>query len=132
MSLWLNADKRSADWNETLDQTSFQGSITLDENTKNEVTSTRGCPIIELRKQENSDSMSALITMRDCDSRARFLCTLDRSKAVKIANTDKKPDLSCLLPAENKEQTNARKKRDTNGKIVEQSDAKTDSKYLFV
>ena len=132
MSLWLNADKRSTDWTEPLDQTSFQGIITLDENTKNRVTATRGCPILELRKQENSDSMSALITMRDCDSKARFLCTLDMFKAIRAANGDKKPNLSCLLPAESKTQNNARRKRDTNDKIRDQIKGKNDSKYLFI
>ena len=132
MSLWLNTDKRRTDWTEPLDQTSFQGSITLDENTKSPVTATTGCPIMELRKQENSDSMSALITMRDCDSKARFLCTLDMFKAIRGANGDKKPNLSCLLPTESKTQNNARRKRDTNDKMRDQIKGKKDSKYLFI
>ena len=127
VSLWLNVDKKRTDWGEPLDQTSFQGSITLDENTKSQVTATTGCPIMELRKQENSDSMSALITTRDCDSSARFLCTLDMGKAIRAANVDKKPNLSCLLPAESKEQNNARRKRDINGKIRDQIKGKNES-----
>ena len=132
VSLWLNADKRRVDWTEPLDQTSFQGSITLDKNIKDQETVTRGCPIMELRKQENSVSMPALITMRDCDSNARFLCTLDMGKAIRAANVDKRSNLSCLLPANNKEQNNARRKRDTNGKIRELLKEKKGSMYLFI
>ena len=123
MSFWLNGDEQRTEWIEKLDQSKFEDSITYDKSTERQESSSSGCPVTVLRKVENSDSMSALITSKDCDSKARVLCTLDLLKPTN--KLGKKPNLSCLQ-ATNSTSTNVKKadgrrKRDTNSKMSEQT-----------
>lgn len=116
----MNIEEQRTDWIEILDHLNFQDSITLDENMKRQPTSISGCPVMKLEKLDSSDSMSALITSGDCESKARFLCSLDLSKPTKV---NKKPNFSCLQPknfaSKNEEESNRRKKRDSNSETNE-------------
>ena len=76
-----------------------------------------------LRRADNGASPSVMIALKDCDSKAKFLCTLDVSRAHKVSNFDKKSKLACL-PKEKMESTdakknNGRRKRDSNYDLSE-------------
>ena len=115
----MNIEEQRTDWIEILDHLNFQDPITLDESMKRQPTSISGCPVMKLRKLDNSDSISALITSEDCESKARFLCSLDLSKPTKVH----KPNFSCLQPkksaSKNEEESVRRKKRDFNSQTNE-------------
>ena len=116
----MNIEEQRTDWIEILDHLNFQDPITLDESMKRQPTSTSGCPVMKLKKLDNSDSISALITSGDCESKARFLCSLDLSKPTKV---NKQPNFSCLqakkFASKNKVESNRRKKRDSNSETNE-------------
>ena len=116
--MWLNVDEQRTDWIEILDHLKFQDSITLDESTERKPTSTNACPVMKLQKLDNSDSISALITSGDCESKAKFLCSLDLSNPTKV---HKKPNFSCLQPKKsastNGEKINERQKRHSNSEM---------------
>ena len=120
MSLWLNVDEQRTDWIEKLDQSTFQQSVTVDESIKRQALSSSGCPVLELRKIVDSNSTSAFIALKDCESRAKVFCTLDLSKPTKI---EKQPNLACLQATENTsitdENADIRRKRDINVKTEE-------------
>ena len=116
--LWLNVDEQRTDWIEKLDQTMFQDSITLDESMKRQPISTIECPVIKIQKLDNDDSLSALIKSGECESKAKFLCTLDLSKSPKV---QMQPNFSCLHPKKSSsndgKKTSGRKKRGSNDKM---------------
>ena len=129
MSFWLNVDEQRTDWIEKVDQPTFQDSITVDKSTKRQQIASGSCPVLELRKQGNSKSPSALLTTKDCDKKAGVLCTLDLSKST---TTEKQPNLSCLRAAKTTskhgDKTNGRRKRDKNTRIDEQAKLKIEGK----
>ena len=112
-----------------MDQQSFKDSITVDESTKRQEMASGGCPIMELRIQDDVHPRSAFITSKDCDSKARVLCTLDLSQPTKI---EKKPNLGCLqafeMTSKNGKETNGRRKRDINNRMDEQVELKIKGK----
>ena len=90
-----------------------------------------GCLVVDLREIDSHDSMSRLITSRDCENRAGVLCIQDSVKATKV---DKKPNLSCLLPTnmalKNDEKNIGRTKRGTIDEIDMQFEKMTESKMI--
>ena len=118
--VWLNVEEQRTDWIEKLDQTMFQDSITLDESMKRKPISTIECPIMKIQKLDNDDSLSALIKSGECESKAKFLCTLDLSKSSKV---HKQPNFSCLHPEKSApndgKKSSGRKKRSSNYKMDE-------------
>ena len=116
----MNVDEQRTDWIEILDHLNFQDPITLDESMKRQLSSISGCPVMKLKKIDNSDSISALITSGDCESKARFLCSLNLSTPTKV---HKKPNFSCLQPkksaSKNEEESTRRKKRESNSETNE-------------
>ena len=124
--MWLNGDEQRTDWIKKLDQSKFEDSISYDKSTETQESTSTGCPVMILRQIENSNSMSALITSKDCNSKARVLCILDLLKPT--INVGKKPNLSCLQTTNststNGEKADGRKKRDTNSKMSEQTGLK--------
>ena len=121
--MWLNGDEQRTDWIKKLDQSKFEDSITYDESNERQESISTGCHVMILRQVENSNSMSALITSKDCDNKARVFCTLDLLKPTN--KVGKKPNLSCLQPTNststNGEKADGRRKRDTNSKMSEQT-----------
>ena len=91
--------------------------------------SSSDCPVMKLKKVDSSNSMSALITSGNCNTKARFLCSLDLSKPTKV---HKRPNFSCLqsLKSETKddEKIDSRRKRDANSEWVEKSKENQKSK----
>ena len=79
-----------------------------------------------LRRVDNGDSPSVMIALKDCDSKAKFLCTLDVSRAHKVSNFNKKSTLSCLpkemTQSTNHKKNNGRRKRDSNNEVSERSE----------
>ena len=131
MSLWLNVDEQRIDWIEKLDSTTFQHSITVDESYKRQVLTSHGCPVLELRKIGDSSFKSAFIASKDCESKAKVLCTLDLSKPTKV---EKQPNLSCLqakeMTSKTGEKASLRRKRDTHVKMDEQIEIRKNGKIL--
>ena len=79
-----------------------------------------------LRRVDNGDSPSVMIALKDCDSKAKFLCTLDVSRAHKVSNFEEKSKLSCLpkekTQSTNEKKSNGRRKRDSNNEVSERSE----------
>ena len=117
MTLWLNVEEQRTDWIKKLDQPTLQGSLTVDEGIVRKSLTSSSCPVLELRKEGSSSSMSAVIILNDCDSKAKVLCTLDLFKPTKAEN---QPNLACLRPlqmtSKSGEEATRRRKRDTNVK----------------
>ena len=130
--VWLNVEEQRTDWIEKLDQTMFQDSITLDESMKIQPISTTECPVIKIQKLDNDDSLSAVIKSGDCESKAKFLCTLDLSKSPKV---HKQPNFSCLHPEKSAsndgKKSSGRKKRSSNDKMDEKIKENKDSKISY-
>ena len=131
MSVWLNADKQHSDWIDDFDQPAFQDSVTVDDSIKRQGPTSRGCPVLELRRIGGSNSTSAFMGSKDCDSKARVLCTRDLSKPTKV---EKHPNLSCLQPTEITskpgEKVNMRRKRDSNVKMDKRIELNKNGKIL--
>ena len=72
---------------------------------------------MELRKKNENDSMSAVITSRNCDNRALVLCSQD---VLQIPIPVEKKKISCLQPNRTSPTSNQnhgkRRKRDTESK----------------
>ena len=130
--MWLNVDEQRTDWIEKLSQATFKDTITVDESTKRQEIAAGACPVMELRKLGKSNSTSALITSKDCESKARVLCTFELSKPTKV---EKKPIMSCLnvakMTSKNDKGINGRGKRDTKNRMDEQVELKIEGK-MFV
>ena len=84
---------------------------------------------MKLKNVDSSNSMSALITSEDCNTKARFLCSLDLSKPTKV---HKKPNFSCLQSTKsetkNDEKSGSRRKRGANSEWVEKNKVNQKSK----
>ena len=120
------------DW---IDKATALDYITLHESaTKQTITST-DCPFMTLRRVDNGASPSVMIALKDCDSKAKFLCTLDVSRAHKVSNFDKKSKLSCLpkekMESLNDKEYNGRRKRDSNYEMSERTEKGKGSKLLI-
>ena len=91
--------------------------------------SSSDCPVMKLKKVDSSNSMSALITSGNCNTKARFLCSLDLSKPTKV---HKKPNFSCLQSTKSEtkddEKSDSRRKREANSEWVEKNKANQRSK----
>ena len=75
---------------------------------------------MKIRKLDNSDSISAMITSGDCEAKAQFLCSLDLSQPTKV---HKKPNFSCLKSeisaTKSQQNSNGRRKRDSSSETKE-------------
>ena len=78
-----------------MDHLSSQGFLTVDENLDIQMSSASACLVMKLRNNSEHESISAVITSRDCDSRAMFLCSFDVFQNTKL---EKKKKFSCLQP----------------------------------
>ena len=90
---------------------------------------------MNLRRVDNNDSPSVMIALKDCDSKAKFLCTLDVSRAHKVFTFDKKSKLSCLpkgtMESTNGRKNNGRTKRDSKNEMSERTEKGKGSKLFF-
>ena len=87
---------------------------------------------MELRKIDNSEFMSTLVTSRSCKSKTRFLCIQDLLKANKV---EKKANLACLQPpkmgSQNGEKNIGRSRRDANDGMTIQTEKLKNSKIVI-
>ena len=128
-SFWLNAIEQRTDWIDKLNHPTFHDSLTVDESMKKPQASSSDCPVMKLKKVDSSNSLKALITSGDCNTKARFLCSLDLSKPTKVHN---RPNFSCLQSAKSEtkddEKIDSRRKRDAISELAKKSKENQKSK----